>query len=332
MMKVSVIVPLYQAKQYIQTCIESILSQTYKELELLLIDDGSKDGSLDICRMFQKEDSRIKVVHQENQGVSSARNRGLSIASGEYIVFVDSDDIIENTMIEYMVHKAQNYGCDIVLCGFDYVYHDKIVSRIPEVEEGIYNRKNVFMNFWEFYRKGIFHNIGTKLYSKSLLDDNCINFDNNRTVLEDVQFCLEAIKCTDKIFICNKCFYKYMMQVNQSSIQKTFRKNYYLILDSFFCFIADDLGIDKNKEFYLEYMDAILLTLKNELYKKDSKLKTVIQEYKNICGLDFVKESIDYIACADTRATKYLFYRCIWKEKVYILYVLVYLWNLGSEK
>lgn len=330
MIKVSVIIPVYQAEKFIRTCVQSVLSQTYREIELVLVDDGSQDHSLEICNEFAETDSRIKVIHQENRGVSVARNRGLEEATGDYILFVDADDLIEKNMIEYMV-KRVSQGChDIVICGFDYVYSDRIETQIPQMGEGNYKKEYVYANFGELYRQGILHNIGTKLYSVQLLKQNHIRFDEKRTVLEDIQFCLEAIKCADHIYICTANFYKYIMQANQSSIQKTYRKNYYLNLQDFFRFI-ENLGIKKDKDFYLIYMDAILLTLVNELYNDRKRVGNIIKEYKNICCLDYVKESSQYILKEDVRLSKYLFYKVIWKKWTHILFIMIFVWHLGSR-
>lgn len=327
---VSVIVPVYQAEKYISQCLQSILNQTYREIEVILVDDGSKDHSLKICNTFAQKDDRVKVLHQENQGVSAARNRGLNEARGDYILFVDSDDTIENTMIEYMIAKAEEGCYDIVICGFDHVYIDRIETKIPKLKEGSYNRNYIYANFWEFYREGILHNIGTKLYSRRLLNDNHICFDEKRTVLEDIQFCMDAIKCTDSIYICPHNFYKYMMQTNQNSIQKTYRKNFYLNLQQFFCFI-ESLGIEKSKDFYLTYMDAILLTLMNEFYDDRKNVKNIIIEYKDICNLNYVKEASRYIIRKDVRFSKFLFYQVIWREWVYVLLLMAYIWYLESR-
>ncbi|MBQ8827972.1 MAG: glycosyltransferase [Clostridia bacterium] len=108
MPKVSIIIPVYNCEKHLTECIESILSQTLHEFELILVDDGSKDKSSEICDMYSNQDKRIKVFHKENGGVSSARNYGLKFASGEYFAFVDSDDTIVNTMYEHMYCAAKN--------------------------------------------------------------------------------------------------------------------------------------------------------------------------------------------------------------------------------
>ena len=118
MKKVSVIVPVYNTEKYLHRCIESILDQTYKMLELILIDDGSTDSSGIICDEVAQKDTRVKVLHKKNEGAGEARNCGINIAQGEYICFVDSDDYISSRYIEIMLHAAEKYDCGIVQCDF----------------------------------------------------------------------------------------------------------------------------------------------------------------------------------------------------------------------
>lgn len=116
---ISIIVPIYNAEKYIKRCIESILNQTYTNLEIILVNDGSQDKSLEICNSFAIKDTRIKVIDKKNEGVSKARNEGIDVASGEYIIFVDSDDWMENTMCEEMIQSAIINNSDIVVCGYN---------------------------------------------------------------------------------------------------------------------------------------------------------------------------------------------------------------------
>lgn len=330
MKKVSVIVPVFQAEKFIQKCVQSIINQTHKELEIILIDDGSIDGSLQICNELQEKDNRIRVIHQENRGVSVTRNRGIREAAGEYILFVDADDIIEKNMIEYMLQKAVETNSEIVICGFDYVYEDKIEIQIPVAKEDKYSKRYIYANFWEFYKGGILHNIGNKLYSKKLLEDNKILFNEYRPVLEDVQFCLDAIKVTDSVYICRDNFYKYIMQANQFSVQKRYRRNFYSSLQEVFEYIYD-CGIEKSKDFYLVYMDAILLTLKNEMYRGKGNYKIILSEYRNISNLKYVSEASEYIKKEDVGVAKYIFYLAIWSKKLRLLLMLVCVWNLMNK-
>jgi len=113
---ISVIVPVYKAEKYLKKCVDSILNQSFTDLELILVDDGSPDGCPALCDAYAAMDARVKVIHKENGGVSTARNAGLDAAAGEYITFVDSDDYIEPDMYEKMMAKALEFDCDVVMC------------------------------------------------------------------------------------------------------------------------------------------------------------------------------------------------------------------------
>ena len=124
---VSIIVPVYNIEKYVSCCIDSILAQTFKDLELLLIDDGSQDGSGTICDHYASKDGRVKVIHKPNGGVASARNVGLREAKGTWIVYVDGDDWIEPTMLDGMLQEAQRTDADVVICDFKFAYSDRKV-------------------------------------------------------------------------------------------------------------------------------------------------------------------------------------------------------------
>ena len=116
MKKISVIIPVYNVEKYLYRCVDSVLGQTYYNIEVILIDDGSTDSSPEICDEYQKRDKRVKVIHKKNSGAASSRNIGLSSAKGDYIAFIDSDDYIELDMYENMMKINEEYNCDIVLC------------------------------------------------------------------------------------------------------------------------------------------------------------------------------------------------------------------------
>lgn len=128
MPKISVIVPVYKAEKFLATCIESILNQTYGNLEIILVDDGSPDSCGKICEKYALSDSRVKVVHQKNAGVAAARNVGLDLAEGDYVTFVDSDDYIQPQMYEKMIRCAEHNHCDLVMCDCIKV-HNMMISR-----------------------------------------------------------------------------------------------------------------------------------------------------------------------------------------------------------
>ena len=113
---VSIIVPVYQVKEYVGECVESLRAQTYTNLEILLVDDGSTDGSGEICDEYVRSDNRIRVIHQKNRGLSAARNTGLDQAAGEYVAFVDSDDVVLPDFIETLYDLSGRYQADIAAC------------------------------------------------------------------------------------------------------------------------------------------------------------------------------------------------------------------------
>ena len=128
---ISIIVPIYNVELYLRRCVYSLITQTYKKIEIILVDDGSPDRCGEICDEYAKADSRVRVIHKTNGGLSSARNAALDIATGDYIMFVDSDDWIESNCCEELVKKIMEYNADIVAFGLNYVYDSgKIVKSL----------------------------------------------------------------------------------------------------------------------------------------------------------------------------------------------------------
>ena len=136
---ISVIVPVYNVQDYLARCLDSILTQTYQNLEIILVNDGSRDGSLEICNAYQVNDARVRVIDKPNGGVSAARNAGLDAASGKYILFVDSDDYIDACMYEKMMEQVQAYDCDIVMCDCLKEHGDHTEPYTHDIRAGFYN-------------------------------------------------------------------------------------------------------------------------------------------------------------------------------------------------
>ena len=152
MEKISIIIPVYNVEKYIEECVESVICQTYKEIEIILVDDGSTDRCPEICDSYGGRDSRVQVIHKGNGGLSDARNAGLDIAQGEYIVFVDSDDYIAPDMIEKLYKKAKDKDADMVLCRFACIDEKgKELRRASKpIEEPIWPEDR----FWNCYYNG----------------------------------------------------------------------------------------------------------------------------------------------------------------------------------
>lgn len=174
MYKVSVLVPIYNTAQFLTECIESIINQTYSNLEIILVDDGSQDESFKICEYYANLDSRIKVIHQENRGLVSARIKAIEEASGEYVLCVDSDDYIDTDMIENMVKQQMQYNADVVCTGY-----------IKEKETGSYQRENYLES--GAYSNDKLNNLRSKLiYSGTFYQPGIMPFICNKLVERNI--------------------------------------------------------------------------------------------------------------------------------------------------
>lgn len=148
MSELSIIVPVYKVEKYLPKCIDSILAQTFKDFELILIDDGSPDNCGKICDEYAEKDNRIVVIHQENAGVSAARNAGLDIATGTYIGFVDSDDWIEPDMYEVLINTAKCKNADVAVCGFNVYTNEAALNESTHLVEGEYDRNSLLFDLF----------------------------------------------------------------------------------------------------------------------------------------------------------------------------------------
>lgn len=146
---ISVIIPVYQAEEYLDKCINSVINQEYVDLEILLIDDGSRDSSPNICDEYAKKDNRIKVYHKNNTGVSDTRNFGLNKASGDYITFLDSDDYIEPCMYSRMMDIALKYECDVVMCDCIKENGEKSIPYSHNIRSGFYNKAELEDEYYD---------------------------------------------------------------------------------------------------------------------------------------------------------------------------------------
>ena len=173
---ITVIIPVYNVEKYLQRCLDSVIAQTYQNLEIICIDDGSTDCSGEICEQYAIKDERVKVFHQENQGVSAARNKGLDMASGEYIAFVDSDDYILKDMYAKMMRALLDNGVDICVCQWQYEFADghRVVEK-SKINSEIYGRKSS-LEFSRFLYRGAYENgvvvsMCNKLYKSNIFSE-----------------------------------------------------------------------------------------------------------------------------------------------------------------
>ncbi|MCZ2085285.1 MAG: glycosyltransferase [Flavobacteriales bacterium] len=227
---ISVIVPLYNVERYLATCIESIQNQTLKDIEIILVNDGSPDTSGEIAEAFAKKDNRIKVIHKNNGGLSSARNEGLLMAKGCYISFIDSDDWIDPTMLKDLYLAAQKGVADIVVSGVIVEYtkeNSKVVDNVPA--NIINNNRDEFGNlFWELKKMKLSNYAWNKLYKTSFINNNELKFSVDSMPAEDLFFNLSAFKTAKSITVVNKAYYHYMKR-DETSILSKYQKNLIIV-------------------------------------------------------------------------------------------------------
>lgn len=217
---VSIVVPVFNSEKAIQSCIESILGQTYRDIELILIDDGSSDHSLNLCREYQEKDGRVRVYSQENRGVSRTRNRGIELAEGKYIQFVDSDDRIVPDMVEKLVAAMeQEEGIGLTLCGIRELHEDHEYIAVPDVE-GVFSLDKLGEEYPGIFHNSILNSPCNKLYIRDKIK---VRFPENLSLGEDLIFNLEYMRKIKKIAFVKESLYDYI--IHPGSLNRKYRED-----------------------------------------------------------------------------------------------------------
>lgn len=295
--KVSIIIPVYNTEKYIEKCIQSVCNQTYQNLEIICVDDGSTDDSGKILDRFAQADKRIKVIHKENEGVSAARNDGLRIATGEWIGFVDSDDYIAEDMYEIMMKANVNQEADIVSCGYYFDNNGKCLSaeNKKKVPDRIISTREFLLYIYE---RDIYKAVGgylwSRLFRKALIKDDTgrlkNEFPEEYGVGEDIIFLSQVLMNSQKSLYVEKSLYYYVQRGNSAVHDErkqletlSWAKAYLYVLDLY------------KKERVSEYVYQIIarmyvyrcgrlaeVAIQYNLKDKYSKLKNMISDYKEI--------------------------------------------------
>jgi len=205
MARVSIIIPVYNVESVLKRCVESVLKQSYFDFELILVDDGSTDDSGKVCDEFAENDARVKVIHQNNSGVSKSRNVGLDQAKGEFICFIDSDDFVETKYLETLLLKEE----DLSICSCMF-YEDKTkqrsIARLERSHYGIVN--NITIGEW--FDHGSLYSVWAAMFRRKIIDDSCLRFNTNTSRGEDTIFMLEYVCKCKKVRFCEERLYNYV--------------------------------------------------------------------------------------------------------------------------
>lgn len=265
---VSIIVPIYKVEKYIKSCVESLLSQDYENIEVILVDDGSPDSSPEIIDTLALKDERIKVIHKKNEGVSSARNTGIDVAKGEYIMFVDGDDWVDDNYVSYFVGLVEDSRCDIGMNKSNYSIVDSVSTKkryTVTAEKAIE---------W-IYLGDLFVAVWNKIYKANLFRDFKIRFNKDIWYGEGMLFNIECLQCVDTVAIGENNVYH--QTFNPDSAMRSFN------LKSNFCGIRS-------------------MDLQKDLWKKQNKAIDEAWKYHRYC---FNRSIIDGLVRSDSVSSNY---------------------------
>jgi glycosyltransferase involved in cell wall biosynthesis len=236
----SVIIPAYNVEKYIKRCIDSVLNQSLKEIEIIIIDDGSKDKTSDICLEISTKNSNIKYKKVENSGCSAARNLGILMSTNKYIAFLDSDDWVDQDMYEEMIKVAEKNDSDIVICGFKKLNEEKkLLSTVKILEK---KNKDDYIDC----KTEWFSSPCNKIYKRDLILKNNIKFLTNVYTGEDMFFNFKSLFFSKKISSINEAYYNYFM--NESSVSNNYknRTDIYIVIDELVKFYKENNVYQEN--------------------------------------------------------------------------------------
>lgn len=288
---ISIIIPVYNVSLYIRKCIESVINQTYKNIEIICVDDGSLDGSAEICDEYKLQDSRIKVIHKINQGLVSARQAGLQIAQGKYVGFVDGDDWIEPEMYQCMFEAIEKYNVDMVETGIIDSYGDMSCKvRKNKLQEGVYqgeNFKNNILN--KLMYDGRFYNYGVntiyiwnKLFKRKYISECYMKLDYRQSMFEDFVSVYPYLIKHQSIAVINRAFYHY--RVVNNSLKRTKLNNATEILKLHSKTMNEAINISHKREELLRQFDyfKMFFLLINDIKSFDTVSDKILMPYGGI--------------------------------------------------
>lgn len=328
-MEISIIIPIYNTEKYLHTCIESVLNQEYREFELILVNDGSTDASGAICDTYAKQDSRVKVFHKENGGVSSARNLGLEKAQGRFISFVDSDDYIGSDYLKIFVESEK---ADMII---------SIEERdIERWGFGVFSSKDITYDHLTFFFGNYFGMICRKFYKKEIIENNSLRFDETIRFMEDAIFNLNYAMNCEKYSIIGQLPYHYEYRPDSMShiFDIDYARNIY-IKYNVQCQFVNRFIHEDNKNVFVELkLYNFMLAYSYNLYHLESRclfntIKDLFFVYidddvKALIEADDIRmfgfEVMQHLYRKNKMLIKQGMFRTLYSKSIYLRFVL---WN-----
>jgi glycosyltransferase involved in cell wall biosynthesis len=248
-LRITVIIPVYNSTEYLRRCIDSVLNQSFTDYEILLIDDGSTDGSGDVCDGYAKRYDRVRVIHQKHEGVSSACNCGIDNAHGNYLMFCDSDDYVEPDWIETLYREAQKHPNSFVFSGFYKEEAGSTKSLLLSNQSG--NSHIPITEYYYLYRSGFSAYRWNRIFLREKVAGK-IRFDENISVGEDVLFNIEYLKTCDSFLYVDKPLYHWVNNGN-NSLSRAYHAKYYDDIKKLYFPRASAIADTDLQEFYNDY-------------------------------------------------------------------------------
>ena len=290
---ISIIVPVYNVEKFLPCCIESILNQSFSDFELILVDDGSQDNCGKICDNYSNKDNRIRVIHKKNEGVSIARNTGLNVANGEYILFCDSDDLVSTEWCKLLYNSIVLSNIDMGICGYSYCDINGKISDFKTLfnNDQLCVSKNEFFNL---YMSNLMNMPWNKIYKRNIIVDNNIFFDSDIYYNEDLLFVLRYIQCCKGNFaVVNEALNYYRTGIDGSLTNK-YVDNFWNIKKKVFYELKktiDHCKIDFKKvkyDYYSKWNWSIVMAISNN-YKSGLSKNQINKLNKEILKSDECK-------------------------------------------
>lgn len=279
---ISIIVPVYNVEEYLPRCIDSILAQTFTDFELILVDDGSPDNCGKICDEYAKKDNRIKVIHKENGGVSSARNLGMDNSSGQYITFCDADDCLHKQIYEILFYYAIKESSEIVVCNYKkFTYLEEVKSNVIDYKEREYaclSGKEAYEYISTPEKCQMFGSVCNKLFSANVISN--ISFDTNLSYGEDLCFVLSVLFSAESVIVLDDmALYYYYTRPNSAmnTLQSKQFYDFYLTKIKIYEYIEKNMGVNVGS-----YFNRTRILVDTFLGVKDKEYAAVRKEAKKI--------------------------------------------------
>lgn len=326
---ISIIIPIYNAEKTIEKCVQSVINQSYCNIEIILINDGSLDKSLYLCEKLASIDKRINIINTENKGVSNARNIGINSARGKYIMFADSDDYVDKKWCETLIQNLY-LETELVISNIYCVNYDNGEIYV-ENNLKYSNYKLSVIDFYKVFKWKLLNQPYNKIYSTDIIKKHNIKFNNDLSLGEDLLFNLEYLSYCERITVINSNLY-YYIKGKENSLCNKYYKNLYQIQTKLYLKMKKKLEEDSEKfevykqEFYNDYLFSLINCIQNILSNKNKD--NIVQKY--IQAKEIIK-SKEFNDCIYNSNVNYIFLNILKLKSITLIKIYYILCKLKSK-